>query len=188
MSTGVLFLINIKEKYLQTLCSFWLFPAKRERHKTTLSSYRSCQKKVLLETLELSRLSPLFFCIFFEGGCIVHEGTFSQYGGGRLNEKFLPSNALSLINSLTTAFSFVKISSKHLCFQTVRARDLTLWDNVHHPLCVTCHMSGVRCQITGVRRHTDKVVELVGGGSVINWATLSSLSWIGLGTRVPLFY
>ena len=37
---------------------------------------------------------------------------------------------------------------------------------------VTCQMSGVRCQVSGVRCHiikkkVDKVVELVGGGSVI---------------------
>ena len=46
--------------------------------------------------------------------------------------------------------------------------------------CVTCHMSGVRCQVSGVRcqvsQHMyiyfffDKVVELIGFGSVINGA------------------
>ena len=35
---------------------------------------------------------------------------------------------------------------------------------------VTCHMSCVRCQVSHVKCHMDKVVELVGGGSVINEA------------------
>ena len=42
-------------------------------------------------------------------------------------------------------------------------------NNVHHPLCVTCHKSYVRCYMSH-----DKVVELVGGGSIINGATPSS--------------
>ena len=38
--------------------------------------------------------------------------------------------------------------------------------------CVMCHMSGVRCYISGVFGvfFSDKVVELVGGGSVNNGA------------------
>ena len=47
--------------------------------------------------------------------------------------------------------SFVKISLTHLHYQTVRARDLKCWTNVHHPLCVTCPVSGVRCLVSGVR-------------------------------------
>ena len=48
---------------------------------------------------------------------------------------------------------------------------------------VTCHMSRVRCEVLGVKCHIfllfyflDKVVELVGGESVLNGPTLSSLS------------
>ena len=48
-----------------------------------------------------------------------------------------------------------------------------------NPTCVTCHVSGVRCQVSDFSccdSHfldlfvSDKVVELVGGGSVINGA------------------
>ena len=42
---------------------------------------------------------------------------------------------------------------------------------------VKCHMSDIRCQVSGVRLHKsdfffEQVVELVGGGSVINEAYL----------------
>ena len=57
-----------------------------------------------------------------------------------------------------------------------------------HRSCVTCQVPGVRFQVSGVRCQVsgvtfflagvgDKVVELVGGGSVINRASLSSLVW-----------
>ena len=36
-----------------------------------------------------------------------------------------------------------------------------------------CHMSGVTCKVSRVRCQVSRV-ELVGGGSVINWPTLSS--------------
>ena len=38
----------------------------------------------------------------------------------------------------------MEISSNHHNFQTVRARDLKFLHNVHHPLCVMCHMSHVK--------------------------------------------
>ena len=55
--------------------------------------------------------------------------------------------------------------------QTMRARDLQFWHNVHQPLCVTwhmsfptCHMSGVRCKVSHVSCHmsplTPKPLEL----------------------------
>ena len=96
---------------------------------------------------------------------------------------------LLLIHSVSQ-WSFSLQSSKHHNSQTVRARDLKFWDNVHHPLCVTCHMSRVIFHVSPVTRHVphvmchqffssslflDKVVELVAGGSVINGATPSSL-------------
>ena len=44
------------------------------------------------------------------------------------------------------------------CYQTVRARELKFWENVHTPPCVTCqvscimcHVSGVTCQVSHVR-------------------------------------
>ena len=43
-------------------------------------------------------------------------------------------------------------SSNYLHSQTVRARDLKFWDNVHHHLCVMCHVSCVMCHMSCVRR------------------------------------
>ena len=51
----------------------------------------------------------------------------------------LSLNSLSIMS--LTQWSFVKISSKHSPSQTVRARYLKCWDNVHHPLCVKWYTS-----------------------------------------------
>ena len=39
--------------------------------------------------------------------------------------------------------SIQRLTNPSLQYQTERARDLKFWDTVNHPLCVTCHMSGV---------------------------------------------
>ena len=68
--------------------------------------------------------------------------------------------------------------SKHLYSQTVRARELIFWENVHPPPCVTYRASRVRFQVSGARCPVScvtcnyyfllyKVFWLVGGGSVI---------------------
>ena len=64
-----------------------------------------------------------------------------------------PCYSLHWFNKWLTHSSIVKISSKLLHSQTVRARDLKLWDNVHHPLCVTCHMSLFTYKFSHVRCH-----------------------------------
>ena len=40
--------------------------------------------------------------------------------------------------------------SKHHKSQIIRARELKFWDNVHPPPHVSCQVSGVRCQVSGV--------------------------------------
>ena len=83
----------------------------------------------------------------------------------------------SLIKTLTNS-SFVKISSKHPHLETLRVRDLNFLENVHLPPSVMCHVSHVMCHMSGVACHihfflllfSDKMLELVGGGSVINGA------------------
>ena len=50
-----------------------------------------------------------------------------------------------LLCSLLFQQFFSSQSSKHCFSQTVRAKELTFWDNVHPPPCVTCHMSCVKC-------------------------------------------
>ena len=51
----------------------------------------------------------------------------------------------------------MEISSNHHNFQTVRARDLKFWHNVHHPICVMCHMSRVTCHMSCVTCHKKKI-------------------------------
>ena len=87
--------------------------------------------------------------------------------------------------------SFRSESSKHCPSKTVRAGELKFWENDQPTPCVTCHVSHLRCQVSGVRGQVvyiyiyiylfyfiyfflggggAKVVELFGGGSVIDGA------------------
>ena len=93
-----------------------------------------------------------------------------------------PTPSSSLINWLTDSVmvcgSTSSKYSQHHESQTVRARELKFWETVHHVSCVMWHMSRVLCQVSSVTCHMsfffffcrkiklDKVVELVGGGSV----------------------
>ena len=52
----------------------------------------------------------------------------------------------------------VQTSSIHCLSQTVRARELKLWENVHPPPHVTCQVSGVRCRVSGVRCQVSLVI------------------------------
>ena len=47
--------------------------------------------------------------------------------------------------------SFGKISSNHCLSQTVRAWEAKFWENVYSQPCVTCQVSYVRCQVSGVK-------------------------------------
>ena len=40
---------------------------------------------------------------------------------------------------------------------TVRAREVNFWENVHHPPCVACHVSHVMCNMSHVRCHVPPV-------------------------------
>ena len=50
-----------------------------------------------------------------------------------------------------------QVSHVTSCSQTVRARELTFWGNVHPLPCVTCLVSHVRCHMSGVRYHVSGV-------------------------------
>ena len=82
-------------------------------------------------------------------------------------------------------WSFSFKSSTHYYTQTVRARKLKFWKNVHLTPHVTCHMSHFMCHMTHVMCHIShvtchlifyifflllKLLELVGRGSVISYA------------------
>ena len=83
-----------------------------------------------------------------------------------------------LINSLSR-WSFSSKSSKQLNFQTIWARDQKFWENIHLPPYSSCHVSRVTYHLSHVTSYVSnvfwvffcKVVELVGGGSVINGPT-----------------
>ena len=88
--------------------------------------------------------------------------------------------SLSLLISWFSEWVFSAKPSKHHYTQIVRARELKFWENVHPPS-VTCQVSGVRCQVSCVMCFFlpcffDKVMELVGGVSVINGAYTVSLT------------
>ena len=57
-----------------------------------------------------------------------------------------------------------------------------MWNSFKICYCCFCKISCVICHVSGDTCHnfffTYKVVKLVGGGSVINWATLSSLLYL----------
>ena len=55
-------------------------------------------------------------------------------------------------------WSFVEISSKHLHFQTVRARKLKFWEKVHLPPPVTCHVSRTMCHMSCATWHVPHVM------------------------------
>ena len=60
---------------------------------------------------------------------------------------------LPSLNNWLTHWSFVKISSKHRISQTVKARELKLWENVHHPSHVTYHDSCLAWHVSHVTWH-----------------------------------
>ena len=62
----------------------------------------------------------------------------------------------SLINWLSHS-SFSSRSSKHYNSQTVRARELKFWENIHPTPCVMCHVSCVMCHMLFVTCHLSPV-------------------------------
>ena len=96
--------------------------------------------------------------------------------------------SLSFIQSVSP-WAFSSQSSRYHKSQTIRARELKFWENVRPQqhvtyICVTCHMLHVIFHVSHVTCHMsqfflliffflfflDKVVKLIGGGSVINRA------------------
>ena len=63
-----------------------------------------------------------------------------------------------LINQLID-WSFVELSSEHHNSQTVWPRDLKFLHNVHHPICVMCHVSHVTCHMSCVTCHVSCVTK-----------------------------
>ena len=110
----------------------------------------------------------------------------ASLGGSVINgptpSSFVLQTALLLIKWLSES-SVVKISSQHPHSQTVGARYLKFWENVHLPPSVMCHlscvmrhMSHVTCEVSHVTFFffffSDILVKLVGGTSVVNVAYL----------------
>ena len=86
----------------------------------------------------------------------------SSYGlGGKVINR--PGGAGAVLHTASLLIhSFIKwsFSSKSLRYhesQTIRARELKLWENVSPSPCVTCHVSCVRCQVSHVTCHVSGV-------------------------------
>ena len=66
-------------------------------------------------------------------------------------------------------WSFSSQSSRHHNSQNVRAGKLKLFENVHPPTCVTCHISGVTCHVESLKCHLPDFFLLK--KSQIGWAS-----------------
>ena len=53
--------------------------------------------------------------------------------------------------------AFSSQSSRYHKSQTIRARELKFWENVHPPQHVTCHVSRVTCHVSRVTCHMSRV-------------------------------
>ena len=83
---------------------------------------------------------------------------------------------LSLIHWLSE-WAFSSKPSNHHYTQTIRARKLKLWDNVHLPPCVICHVSNVLCHVSGVRCHMSGVTCQVSNVKKKNLDKVVKLVW-----------
>ena len=91
-------------------------------------------------TCHMSRATCHFFFFFFfwtKRWSLSVEGLLST---GPTPSSFIRSGIFSL---KIFNIPWLKKTNK----KNIRVRDLTLWDNNHHPLCVMCPMSHVMCQV-----------------------------------------
>ena len=122
-------------------------------------------KKNFLTDLDIKQLN--LFVFGSHAWQISSNWSFQRNVGFNLEraQTFEHSFTQSLNNS-SIRWSFRSESSKHCLSLMIRAKELTFWENIHpHVSHVICRMSGVTCQAS---HFFDMVVELVGGGSVIN--------------------
>ena len=108
----------------------------------------------------LSTEIPFLFCIY---SLYIYQ---TRCCGGCSTNTFV-------INWLSQS-SFSSRSLKHHNSQTIRARELKLWENVHPVSRVRCLLSYVTCHLSPIMCHMSLflvvVAELVCGRSVINGA------------------
>ena len=72
---------------------------------------------------------------------------------GLINRTGIAGAVLQRASPLTDSFISLPFSSKyskHRHFQTVRAGDLTIQENIKQPLCLMCHVPQVICHISHV--------------------------------------
>ena len=103
-----------------------------------------------------------------------------------------------VISSLTNIFltniniNFSSKSLGHLHSLTVWNRDLTFWENVHLPPCVTCHVSYVTCPMSHVKGHMSHVtchisLLLLQSGGVIRWMVCYQRNLLPLVLITPIW-
>ena len=57
----------------------------------------------------------------------------------------------TFVNNWLSRWSFCSEYSRYCLSQTIRAKELTLWEIDHPPQCVTCHVSHFMCQVSHIR-------------------------------------
>ena len=130
--------------------------------KYDVQSLSEWDKKIIFAVIIYYQLQHMFYPItistYFLNFCSVTFQTLfrytptpnpAHYNYPVFNRPGLPGAVLHtplLLISWLIQSSFSFQSSRHHHFQTVRARELTFWENVH-PSPPTCHMSRVTCHV-----------------------------------------
>ena len=106
------------------------------------------------------------FCTYTLYGCLVVQ--FSSYCSALKHGPYDTNPPIQtwcsrgcstitfVIHSFIHSFkrwSFCSELSWHCLSQTVRAKELSFWENAHPPAHVTCQVSHVRCQVSHVTCH-----------------------------------
>ena len=99
-------------------------------------------RKTILETIKSVSISDYYKFVFLHIPLI--NSFFCDKRLHRMSFQLLVNNLLSEEDCRALQKNpFGNTCDLHS--QTIKARDLKFWDNVHHPGCVMCHMSVVRC-------------------------------------------
>ena len=137
----------------------------------------------LLKCIISSKLTTMWRSALQLGGFCL-EVEFNWGGSGNKVHHPRVSRVTCHISHVMCHLSPVTYYVSHITWhqysQTVRARDLTFWDNVHHPMRVICHISCVNWLMSHLTSHiglvpkknmyifscADKFLDLIGEGSV----------------------
>ena len=100
--------------------------------------------------LKFSKLSPMFK-LPLEWSLLIRSFYYQTCQQTRCN-RACSKNSFVIHSLSNRSFSFRYAQHKHKS-QTVRARKLKFWENVHPATCVLCHLSPVICHVSCVMCH-----------------------------------